>query len=236
MCCTCAIGIVIKWMLFFLKMKKNLAICTAYIYNGQVKDMYIGSCLPHNANYVTHGGKRKLKAMNHTIKRIWNTVTTVLVGLVVGLAVLVWGVQLLGLDVLVVQSGSMEPAYPTGSLVYLIKADAEELEVGDVVTFKLSANVRGTHRIIEVVEQEGRRFFRTKGDANEHADNGLLAPEDIVGQVLFGIPLLGYVIAYIQNPPGTYVAIAVGALLALLTFLPDLLTEDGKKKEAETNK
>lgn len=174
--------------------------------------------------------------MNHTIKRIWNTVTTVLVGLVVGLAVLVWGVQLLGLDVLVVQSGSMEPAYPTGSLVYLIKADADELEVGDVVTFKLSANVRGTHRIIEVVEQEGQRFFRTKGDANEHADNGLLAPEDIVGQVLFGIPLLGYAIAYIQNPPGTYVAIAVGALLALLTFLPDLLTEDGKKKEAETNK
>lgn len=174
--------------------------------------------------------------MNSQIKKIWNSVTTVLVGLAVALAMLIWGVQLLGLDVLVVQSGSMEPAYPTGSLVYLKKADPEKLEVGDVVTFNLSANVRGTHRIIEVVEQDGQRFFRTKGDANEHADNGLLDPDDIVGQVVFGIPLLGYAIAYIQHPPGTYIVMAVVALVLLLTFLPDLLSDDGKKKEEETTK
>lgn len=192
--------------------------------------------LPHNANYVAVRRKRKFYNMNQKIKRIWNAVTTVLVGIVVTLAMLIWGVQLLGLEVLVVQSGSMEPAYPTGSLVYLKKVDADKLDVGDVVTFKLSANVQGTHRIIEVVEQDGQRLFRTKGDANEHADNGLLHPNDIVGQVIFGIPMMGYAIAYIQNPPGTYIAIAVGALLVMLTFLPDLLFEDSKEKEEETNK
>ena len=175
--------------------------------------------------------------MNDTIKRIWNAATTVLVALVVILAMLIWGVQLFGLDVLVVQSGSMEPAYPTGSLVYVKETEPAELQVRDVITFNLGNNVRGTHRIIELVPDENDPDlirFRTKGDANEYADSGLVDPSDIVGKVVFGIPLLGYLIAYIQQPPGTYIAVAVGALLLLLTFLPEIIFDDGKKKEEGT--
>ena len=48
---------------------------------------------------------------------------------------------------------------------------------------------------------------------------------------MFTIPYLGYVSNYIQNPPGMYVAIAAGAILILLVFLPDLFADDKKKKE-----
>jgi len=177
--------------------------------------------------------------MKETIKKVWNTVTTVLVALVAALAMMIWGVQLFGLDVLVVQSGSMEPEYPTGSLVYILDVDAAELEVGDVVTFRMSSDIRGTHRIIELVPDENdpaKIWFRTKGDANDHADSGLLQEEDILGKAVFCIPWLGYLISYIQNPPGMYVAIAVGCTILLLTFLPDILFEEEKKEADEAEK
>jgi len=62
-------------------------------------------------------------------------VNTVLVGAVVVLAALLWGFRLLGYEVLVVQSGSMEPEYPVGSMVYVKPVDAEQLRTGDVITF-----------------------------------------------------------------------------------------------------
>lgn len=153
-----------------------------------------------------------------------------LVAVMLLLAALLWGVRLLGMDVFVVQSGSMEPAYHVGSVVYVKPVDADELEAGDVITFQITGTVRGTHRIVEVVEDGGSRAFRTKGDANEEADLGLVKPSAIVGKVVFSIPLLGYFAAYIQQPPGSYVLISAGALILLLILLPDLLFPEKKSK------
>lgn len=167
--------------------------------------------------------------MSKTIKQIWNVATTVLVALVVVLAGLIWGCRLLGMEAFVVQSGSMEPAHPVGSMVYVKEVDPAELEVGDVITFNLGKNIRGTHRIIEVVEENGSLAFRTKGDANDHADSGLVTPGDIVGKVLFSIPLMGYIVTYIQQPPGMYVAISAVAVILILIILPDIIFDDKKK-------
>lgn len=189
-------------------------------------------CKPHNSNYVVRSTEREYtNGMKKTIKRIWNSVTTVLVALVVLLAVLIWGFRLFDMEAFVVQSGSMEPAYHVGSLVYVKEVDASELEVGDVITFNLGGNVRGTHRIIEVVEENGALAFRTKGDANETADNGLVSPADIIGEVKFTIPYLGFLITYIQSPPGMYVAVTVVAVILLLIILPDILFGEKKKEK-----
>jgi len=174
-----------------------------------------------------------------TIKTVWNTVTTVLITAAAVLALLIWGAKLIGMEVFVVQSGSMEPDYHVGSLVYVKETPAEDLMVGDVITFKLSETTRGTHRIIETFYQDGEPAFRTKGDANEHADNGYLTAKDIVGEVKFTIPYLGYLVVYIQDGSGKYVAIAAAAVLLLLVLLPDLIFDDPddkpkKKKEEET--
>ena len=72
--------------------------------------------------------------------------------------------------------------------------------------------------------------FRTKGDANEAEDGGLVHYKNVIGTPVFTIPYLGYVTSYIQHPPGTYIAIAGGAILLLLVFLPDLLFSDKQKK------
>jgi len=176
--------------------------------------------------------------MNNTIKKIWNTATTVLVIFAVLLAVALAGVRLVGLQPYAVLSGSMEPAYHVGSLIYVKSVDYTELEAGDAITFMLSEDTIATHRIVEVVPDEEDSTvlrFRTKGDANEDADGTLVHYKNVIGKPVFTIPLLGYVANFIQNPPGTYIAISAGAVLLLLMFLPDLFAKDeGKEKKKES--
>ena len=171
--------------------------------------------------------------MQAKIKKVWNAITTVLVSLMVLLAALLWGFKLLGFEVLVVQSGSMEPNYHVGSLVYVKPVAPETLEAGDVITFELGGGVRGTHRIVEVLNEDGSLSFVTKGDNNDHADFNPVLPENIVGEVKFTIPYLGFLITYIQQPPGTYVTICVVAVLLLLTILPDIIFPEGKEKKKQ---
>ena len=172
--------------------------------------------------------------MKQCVKKIWNIVSTVLVVLIVILAIALVGVRIVGIKTYAVVSGSMEPVYPTGSLLYVKSADAKDLKVGDAITFMLDEDTVATHRVMEVVpDQEDPSVirFRTKGDANEAEDGGLVHYKNVIGTPVFTIPYLGYVTSYIQHPPGTYIAIAGGAILLLLVFLPDLLFSDKQKKQ-----
>lgn len=172
--------------------------------------------------------------MSKTVKRIWNWITTVLVAIVVVLAILLVGARLIGLQVFTVLSGSMEPAYHVGSLIYVKDVDPYELESGDVITFMLSEDTVATHRIVEVVPDENDSTvvrFKTKGDANAAEDGSLVHYKNVIGSPVFTIPKLGYVANYIQNPPGTYIAISAGAILLLLVFLPDLFGSDEEEKQ-----
>ena len=171
--------------------------------------------------------------MKTTIKKIGNVVTTVLVVAVVLLAIALAGVRLFGLQVYTVLSGSMEPAYHVGALLYDKKVDPAQLRPGDVITFMLDEETIVTHRIVEVVPDEEDPTvirFRTKGDANEAEDGSLVHYKNVLGTPVFTIPKLGYFANFVQQPPGLYVAIAFGAVLVLLAFLPDLLGDDKKKK------
>ena len=172
--------------------------------------------------------------MSKTVKRIWNWFTTVLVAVVVILALLLVGARLIGLQVFTVLSGSMEPAYHVGSLIYVKDVDPFELESGDVITFMLDEDTVATHRIVEVVPDETDSTvvrFKTKGDANDAEDGSLVHYKNVIGSPVFTIPQLGYVANYIQNPPGTYIAISAGAILLLLVFLPDLFGSDEEEKQ-----
>ena len=169
--------------------------------------------------------------MNKTVKKIWNWLTTILVVLVVILAILLVGARLVGLQVFTVLSGSMEPTYHVGSLIYVKKVDPFQLKSGDVITFMLDEDTVATHRVVEVVADEEDASvirFRTKGDANEAEDGSLVHYRNVIGTPVFTIPKLGYLANYIQHPPGTYVAISAGAILLLLVFIPDLFSDDKK--------
>ena len=179
--------------------------------------------------------------MSKTILRIWNTITTILVVLVVIMAILLVGVRLVGFQVYTVLSGSMEPTYHTGSLIYVKKVDYHDIQAGDPITFMLDEDTVATHRVVRVVPDEDDPTvirFATKGDANENEDGRLVHYKNVIGEPKFSIPGLGYVANYIQNPPGKYVAMCGGAILLLLVFIPDIFAsdEDDKKKEKKSKK
>lgn len=179
--------------------------------------------------------------MNRTVKKVWNVVTTVLVAIVVVFALLLLGARLVGLQVFNVLSGSMEPNYSVGSLIYVDEVDPFKLQQGDVITFMLNEDTVATHRIVEVVpddEDPSVVRFKTKGDANESEDGSLVHYKNVIGTPVFKIPKLGYVANFIQNPPGMYIAISAGAILLLLVFLPDLLgsSDEPKQQDGEEDK
>ena len=172
--------------------------------------------------------------MSKKAKKIWDTATTVLVVLVVIFAIFLMGSRLVGLQVFNVISGSMEPTYSVGDLLYVKAVDPDSVKVGDPITFVLNEDlVVATHRVVEI-DSENRRFT-TKGDANASEDASPVHFNNLIGVPVFSIPLLGYVSAYIQSPPGMYVAIALGAGLLAVVFLPDLLTKKEKKESQEDN-
>lgn len=167
--------------------------------------------------------------MEKVLKGIGKTLSTALIVIVVLLALLLVGVRLIGFTPYAVLSGSMEPNYPVGSIVYVKKVDPATLQVGDAITFRLTGNVVATHRIIEV-HNEGQLGFRTQGDANETAD-GVTPATAVVGKVFFGIPFLGYVSNYVQTPMGIVCILGVSAAVLVLSGLIDAVF-DKKKKQA----
>ena len=177
--------------------------------------------------------------MTKKIKRIWSWISGLLVAAVVVLAVALVGVRLIGLRPMYILSGSMEPTYPTGALIYVKEVDTAQLQAGDVITFMLNEDTVATHRIVEVVPDETDPSvlrFRTKGDANAVEDGGLVHYKNVIGSPVFSIPGLGYVAEFIQKPPGMYYALAFGAVLLLVLILPEALGDDGKKaKTGEKN-
>lgn len=161
------------------------------------------------------------------IRKIWNFATTLIVLVAVAAAFLVVGVRLFGIQPFIVLSGSMEPEIHTGAMVYVKETDPAALAEGDIITFRIAGDIPATHRIVEVTE-EG---FVTKGDANEHKDNGVVPHSSVIGKYLFSIPGMGYVVSFVQQPPGTYIGIGFAAALLLLMVLPEVIWGSEKKED-----
>ncbi|MFW5949996.1 MAG: signal peptidase I, partial [archaeon] len=125
----------------------------------------------------------------------------------------------------VVKSSSMSPSIGAGSVVFVGEVSTEDIEKGDVITFERSAQSppeRVTHRVVEVVEQDGDRTFRTKGDANENQDQELVSADQFVGRVQFHVPLIGYGVAFAGSQLGIVALVIVPALLLIVTEVWDL--------------
>jgi signal peptidase len=172
------------------------------------------------------------------MKKIWNIVSTTLVAIVVLCAVFLMGSRLIGFRVFNVISGSMEPFYSIGDLIYVKEVDPNDIKVGTPITFVLNEDlVVATHRVIKI-DAENQHFY-TKGDANDTADSAPVHFNNVIGVPQFRIPLLGYVSDFIQHPPGMYITIGIGVVLIVAVFLPDMMekkkevVEESKEKKEE---
>ena len=131
--------------------------------------------------------------------------------------------SLFGYKPLIVLTGSMEPTYKVGSIIYYKKVSQNELKVGDAITFKLSDGSFVSHRIVDFIGDN----YITKGDANNAHDANPVNYKNVVGKdAKISIPYLGYFIK-IVNSNMWFVAVVI-AVLILEFFLAD-------KKEGDIN-
>ncbi len=119
-------------------------------------------------------------------------------------------------EVLIVQSGSMEPTINTGGIV--VVKPAPQYTVGDVITFGPVSKGKAptTHRIIDIRLQNGSPVYVTKGDANEDEDQQEVLARHVIGKVFFDIPFLGYALAAAKTPIGFAVLIVIPAGLVVI--------------------
>lgn len=167
--------------------------------------------------------------------KIWKVVTNLLLAVLIALVVLLVLPRVFGIQPLVVLSGSMEPTYHVGSLIYVADVKPEKLEVGDAVTYEMSDDkTMVTHRVIEI--DSTNQCIYTKGDANNVADGSAIFYEDIVGKPLFSIPLMGYLAHYFTTRQGTIILITGVIVVLILVFMSDLIAkEDNKEKSGSAD-
>lgn len=139
---------------------------------------------------------------------LWVTAVLGAASLLLGLATVVAGVQ-----PLIFRSSSMSPAIEAGALALAKTVDADEVEVGDVVSVINESGVRVTHRVVEVEPDGDSVSLVLQGDANRNPDaNPYLVSE--VDRVFVDVPYLGYVANWLATPWAMFVAGIVVALLA----------------------
>jgi len=108
------------------------------------------------------------------IRKIWNVISTLFVIGMILLAIALVGVRLIGLTPFAVLSGSMEPTYHVGSLIYVKDVEPEDVEIGMPITFVVNEDLLvATHRVVDiqsfttkqelVVDEEGNPILDDKG-------------------------------------------------------------------------
>jgi len=136
------------------------------------------------------------------------------------LAAFLVSVWLLGWQLQSVQSGSMAPTYPVGSLLVIAPMNASEVEVGMPIVFE-DPEIAGrlvTHRVIERAPGTALAFV-TQGDANASRDPFPVPARNVRGQVLWHVTGLGSVMDYLQWPRSFLLLVVLPVGLLLLSEL-----------------
>lgn len=139
--------------------------------------------------------------------------------------------RLMGYEVYVVVSGSMEPAVPVGSALYVEAAAPEEVAAGDVIAF-YDSGVVITHRVVENHVVSGE--FITKGDANAQNDLAPVPYGALMGRMVWSVPLLGNVMAVCSGTSGKAYLVCGVAGAVLLLWAGKLLGRGESAEKQET--
>lgn len=117
---------------------------------------------------------------------------------------------------LIVLTDSMHPEIESGDLIICNTAEAEDIKVNDIISFFDPAG-NGTsivtHRVIEIVEEDGEIFFRTRGDNNNTEDKELVPAENLVGVYKMRIAGAGHIAMFMQSTAGLIVCVVLPIIL-----------------------
>ena len=106
---------------------------------------------------------------------------------------------LIGWNVHLVNSASMTPTVPPGSIAIVKPTEGNDMQVGDIALLTNDHQELLLHRITEVKRTEQGVSFQTKGDANEYEDFFEAQSEQMIGNLFIHLPYVGYLILYFKE-------------------------------------
>jgi len=130
-------------------------------------------------------------------------------------AVLTFLAPRFGWSVDTVFSGSMEPHLKVGGVVITRPIEAEDIKVGDTITFYSPVSEKLTSHRVVAVEDGSPLQFRTKGDANEDADPFIMPAQSVLGKVWLHFPYFGYVTQFVKTPLGFLLTLCLPGLIII---------------------
>lgn len=168
--------------------------------------------------------------MNDLKKQKINALLTAVIIFVSVICVgVVYAPKLMGYQSYSIETGSMEPTIPRGSMVYVKPiSDPSEYCVNDVVTFSANDEQGSfTHRVVRIDNE--KRTFETQGDANADVDISPTLFEFAVGKVQFAIPYLGFIAGFLRKK---VIKIAVAAIyIAWAAIEIEVFIAERKKRD-----
>lgn len=155
--------------------------------------------------------------MKNKIKTISTYLVLVLLIIYISVSIFIpsKSIDLFGFRTFIIVSSSMEPDISVHDMIVVTKASEDELEVGDVITFKayiieLQDYSYVTHYIGDIQDDNGQTIYKTQGAGKEEDDfdnwkdhtgqDVNITYSDIEGQYQFTLPLLGQLVYRLQDP------------------------------------
>lgn len=151
------------------------------------------------------------------MKKALRIVTDLILAAAVLSALLFFILQIRGIQIYTVVSGSMEPEIHVGSVCFIdTEVPYEQIQEGDVIAYS-KGELLVTHRVTGVSEQG----LETKGDANAHSDGISTTKRNYRGRNIGAIPYLGYAMMFLQTERGKIIILTGLAAFVILTALTD---------------
>ncbi len=118
-----------------------------------------------------------------------------------------------GYSVMTVQTESMQGTINKGDLIVTKLVNekiTDSLEKGDIISFYILVDgekIIDTHRISDIKEEVGEKFFETKGDNVDAIDDGYRSESDIISVYKFRIAGLGNVVNFLRTTLGFFLCV-----------------------------
>lgn len=137
--------------------------------------------------------------------------------------------EVFGFELNIIKSGSMSPYLIKYDFVVTYKEKAENIKEGDIIVFfDDSKNYKILHRVKEVVVEDEKIYFVTKGDNNMFADAGKRSLEDVYAKHAFKVPYLGLFFTFLSSSQGLAIIIVNASNLMFMSLVWE--SEEDKKK------
>ena len=120
-----------------------------------------------------------------------------------------------------VSSDSMEPTLMVGDVILVQSADAEDIQKGDIITYKpKDGSMYGrevTHRVVaDPVIKHDTYYYQTQGDAVGAPLDKAITYDQVKGKYVRKLTLIGKLYGFMSKPIG--VAIFIGVIVLLFGY------------------